>query len=218
VFVGDAPILNRQTTGGLNVKKSFLLMILTLGLTIAMFGCKSAPTEEINVTNAAVKSIETPDVNTYAPESLKAAQDEMQKALAEVKVQDEKFALTRDYQQSVALLKSANELAEKAKSEAEANKAKAKADAEAATAELPQTLKDASDMLAKAPKGKDTRADLEAMQNDLKLAEESAAEANTAVASGNYIDALAKANTAKEKASSIVDQVQSARQKLGRRN
>ena len=182
-----------------------------------MSGCASAPKEEISATTDALKSIETADVSTYAPESLKAAQDEMNKALTEVKTQDEKFALSRNYKESVVLLKSAKEMAAKAQSEAEANKAKAKADAEAVIAELPVILQQASDMLAKAPKGKDTKADLEAMQNDLKLAQETAAEANTAVTAEQYIDALAKANMAKSKAATIIEQVNAARQKLGRR-
>jgi hypothetical protein len=199
------------------MKKIFWLILPVIALSFIMAGCKSAPKEEINATTSAIESIETADVHTYAPDSLKAAQDEMDKALAEVKAQDDKFALTRDYKQSVALLKSAREMAEKAGQEAVENKAKAKADAEIAIAELPAVLKEASDMLAKAPKGKDTKADIEAMQNDLKLAEEAATEANTAMTSEKYIDALAKADTAKTKAASIIEQVTAARQKLGRR-
>ncbi len=200
------------------MKKIIGMLLPVFGLIILLSGCSSAPTEEITATTDVLKSIETADVNTYAPESLKAAQDEMNKALAEVKTQDEKFVLTRDYKQSVAMLKSTRELVDKAKSEAEANKAKAKTDAETAISELPSMLQEATDLLAKAPKGKDTKADLEAMQNDLKLAEESAAEANNSMTAEKYVDALAKANTAKEKTASIIEQVKSARQKLGRRS
>ena len=200
------------------MKKVIGVLLPIFGLIIILSGCSSAPKEEITATTDALKSIETADVNTYAPESLKAAQDEMNKALAEVKMQEEKFALTRDYKESVAMLKSTKELVEKAQSEAQANKAKAKADAETAIAELPLLLQEASELLAKAPKGKDTKADLEAMQNDLKLAEESAVEANTAMTAEKYIDALVKANTVKEKTSFIIEQVKSARQKLGRRS
>ncbi len=200
------------------MKKIIGALLPVIGLIMLLSGCSSAPKEEINATTDALKSIEIPDVNTYASDSLKAAQDEMNKALTEVKLQDEKFALTRDYKESVALLKSTKDLVEKAQSEAQANKAKAKADAETAIAELPSMLQEASALLTKAPKGKDTKADLEAMQNDLKLAEESAAEANNAMTAEKYLDALAKASTAKEKTLSIIEQVNTARQKLGRRS
>ena len=141
----------------------------------------------------------------------------MNTALAEVKTQDEKFVLTRDYKPSLALLKTAKELVEKAQNDALANKAKAKADAELAVADLPATISEAYELLAKAPKGKDTKADLEAMQNDMKLAEAAAAEANSALAAEKYYDALAKANTAKDKSTSVIEQVKNARLKLGRR-
>jgi len=215
--MGISPSSNESTKGESKMKRMTRVLLPLFGLIILLSGCSSAPTEEINATSDAIKSIETADVNTYASESLKAAQDEMNKALAEVKTQDEKFALTRNYEQSVVLLKSARELADKAQAEAQANKAKAKADAETAVEELPALLQEASQLLAKAPKGKDTKADIEAMQNDLKLAEEAAAEANNAMAGERFPEALAKANTAKEKSAMIVEQVNSAIQKLGRR-
>lgn len=56
------------------------------------------------------------------------------------------------------------------------------------------------------------------MQNDLKVAEEALNEANTALSQGQYKDALTKAESAKEKASAIVEQVQKAQEKIrGRR-
>jgi hypothetical protein len=198
------------------MKKILGVLLPVLGLCLLLSGCASAPKEEITATTEALKAIETADVNAYAPDSLKAAQDELNKALAEVKVQDEKFALSRDYKPAVALLKSAKEMADKAQNEAVANKAKAKADAEAAIAELPTILQEASAVLAKAPKGKDTKADLEAMQNDLKLAEEASTEAGNALSTEQYIDALAKANAAKTKAAAIIEQVNAAKLKLKR--
>ena len=215
--MGTHPVCGESTTGESKMKKIIGVMLSVIALSFSMSGCKSAPTEEMNATSSAIESIETADIHTYAPESLKAAQDEMDKALAEVKAQDEKFALTRDYKQSVALLKSAREMAEKAGKEAVENKAKTKARAESAVAELPAILKEASELLAKAPKGKDTKADIAAMQNDLKLAEEAAAEASTSMTTEKYIDALAKADTAKTKASGIIEQIKAARQKIGRR-
>jgi competence protein ComGC len=215
--MGTYPICDLETKGDSKMKMRFWVLFSVLGLSVLLSGCSSAPTAEITATTDALKSIETPDVTTYAPESLKAAQEELNKALAEVKVQDEKFALTRDYKPSLAALKSTKDLVEKAQKEAQSNKAKAKADAELAVADLPIKISEAYDLLAKAPKGKDTKADLEAMQNDMKLAEAAAAEANSALIAEKYIDALAKANMAKEKSSSVIEQVQNARMKLGRK-
>ncbi len=198
--------------------RTLFAITLFLGAALVFSGCASAPTEEINASKAALTGAQIDDVRTYASESLKAAEDEMSKALAEVQVQDNKFALSRDYQQASQMLKSAKDLAEKAVNDAQANKAKTKADAEAVIAALPQMLDEAKQALAKAPRGKDTRADIEAMQNDLKLAEEDSAEASQAMSQEKYMDALAKANSAKEKASAITSQVQQAIEKMrGRR-
>lgn len=196
------------------MKSKLLVISMILGLGLVFAGCASAPTEEINATKAALAAAQTDDVRTYAPESLQAAENELNKALAEVQTQDNKFALSRDYKQASALLKSAKDLAEKAKSDAEANKAKTKSDAEAVIASLPGMLDEAKKALAKAPKGKDTKADIEAMQNDLKLAEEALNGANQAMSQEKYKDALAQANSAKDKISGVMTQVQQAIEKV----
>lgn len=196
------------------MKKSYWMFLLVLGAGLIFAGCASAPTAEINATKAAISSAQTEDVQTYAAESLKAAEDQLNQALAEVQAQDAKFAMSRDYKKASELLKSAKDAAEKAVSDAQAAKAQCKADAEALIAALPQTIADAKAALAKAPKGKDTKADLEAMQNDLKLAEESLNEANQAMAQEKFKEALTKATSAKEKASAIIDQVQQALEKI----
>ncbi len=200
------------------MRKALLTISLVLGLAVLLAGCASAPTQQINTAKAAIASVQTDDVRTYAPESLKAAEDELNKALAEVQTQDNKFGLSRDYKPATTMLKSAQDLAEKAKNDAQVAKAKAKSDAEATIAALPQTIEEAKKALAKAPRGKDTKADLEAMQNDLKLAEEALTEANTAMSESKYSDALAKAESAKSKATAIIDQVTKAQEKAkGRR-
>ncbi len=196
------------------MKNALVALSLVLGFGLLLAGCSSAPTAEITATKAAVTSIQTEDARTYAPESLKAAEDELNKALAEVQAQDAKFGLSRDYKQASTMLKSAKDLSEKTKNDAEVGKAKARSDAEATIAALPQLIDDAKKALAKAPKGKDTKADLEAMQGDLKLAEEALTEAGTAMSQTKYAEALAKANSAKSKASAIVDQVKQAQEKM----
>jgi uncharacterized protein YecT (DUF1311 family) len=72
------------------MKKSFLMPIVILFCGLIFAACSSAPTEEINATKAAVAAAQTDDVRDYAPDGLKAAEDEMNKALAEVQTQDGK--------------------------------------------------------------------------------------------------------------------------------
>jgi hypothetical protein len=200
------------------MKRTLVLLSLAIGIALLFAGCASAPTAEVTATQAAIKDAQTDDVQTYAPDSLKSAQDELSKATAEIQTQDNKFFLSRDYKQATEMLKSAKDLAEKAKTDGQTNKMKAKTDAETLLASLTPQLEEAKKVLAKAPKGKDTKADLEAMQNDLKVAGESITEATTAMSGEKYNDALAKATSAKEKITAVLDQVKAAQEKAkGRR-
>jgi hypothetical protein len=196
------------------MKRFGLMVVFTMAASLFFFACASAPKEEITATQAAIQAAQTDDVQTYAEESLKDATDTMAKATAEVQVQDEKFALSRDYKAASDLLKQSKEKAAKAVTDAQANKATAKANAEALITSLTPLLADAKKTLAGAPKGKDTKAELEAMQADLKSAEEAAAAATQAMSSEKYKDALAQATTAKTKADSIIEQVNAAKAKL----
>jgi hypothetical protein len=195
------------------MKRTLLALSFAISIVLLLAGCASAPTAEVTATKAAITEAQTDDVQTYAPDSLTAAQNDLNKATAEIQTQDNKFFLSRDYKQATEMLKSAKDLAEKAKADAQSNKMKTKADAEALIASLPPQMDEAKKALAKAPRGKDTKADLEAMQNDLKVAEESIAEATTAMTGEKFKDALAKATSAKEKIASVIDQVKAAQEK-----
>lgn len=191
-----------------------LIVAFSLAAAMLFFACASAPKEEISATQAAVTAAQTDDVRTYAPDSLKDGEDTMAKAMAEVQTQDGKFALSRDYKAASDLLKQAKDKAAKATTDAQANKAKAKADAEAVIAGLGPQMEAAKKALATAPKGKDTKADLEAMQSDLKAAGDAQAAATQAMSSEKYNDALSQAKIAQTKAAGIVDQVQAAKEKI----
>ena len=191
-----------------------LIVAFSVLASMFFFGCASAPKEEIAATQAAIQTAQTDDVRNYAEDSLKDASDTMAKAMAEVQTQDDKFALSRDYKGASDLLKQAKEKAAKAVTDAQANKAKAKADAEALIASLGPMLADAKKALTTAPRGKDTKAELEALQSDLKSAEEAAAAASQAMSQENFKDALAQANTAKTKASGVIDQIDAAKAKM----
>jgi hypothetical protein len=191
-----------------------LLIAICIATTLFFFGCASAPTAEINATKAAITAAQTEDIQTYAADSLKTAEDTLAKATSEVQTQEGKNGLSRDYKAASELLKQAKDAAVKAQADSQANKAKTKADAEALIAGLATQLADAKKALATAPKGKDTKAELEALQNDLKSADEAAAAASAAIAQGKFMDALGQAKAAKEKADGVIAQVTAAKAKI----
>jgi hypothetical protein len=191
-----------------------LLIAICIATTLFFVGCASAPTAEITATKAAITAAQTEDVQTYAADSLKTAEETLAKATSEVQTQESKNGLSRDYKTASELLKQAKDAAVKAQADAVANKAKTKADAEALIAGLATQLADAKKALATAPKGKDTKAELEALQNDLKSADEASVAASAALAQGKYMDALGQAKAAKEKADGVIEQVTAAKAKM----
>ena len=79
-------------------------------------------------------------------------------------------------------------------------------------------LAQAQEMLSKAPKGKGTAADLEAMKTDLTGAESTIGEAESAFTAERYLDAKAKAEAAKTAAGNVTAAVEAAiAAKKGRR-
>jgi hypothetical protein len=99
---------------------------------------------------------------------------------------------------------------EKAAADGAAGKEQAKSDATTAISDATTAVTDAKAMLEKAPKGKGTQADLEAMKADLTAADSTIADANSAMAAEKYKDAKAKAEAAKSSAANVVSQIQAA--------
>ena len=76
-------------------------------------------------------------------------------------------------------------------------------------------VKDAKSLLSKAPRGKGSKADIEALKADLKGLEESLVEVKAAVEAEDYGAAIEKANSIKEKAAEVSTQITEAMGKVG---
>jgi hypothetical protein len=79
--------------------------------------------------------------------------------------------------------------------------------------EAKAAIDEAKALLAKAPKGKGTAKDIEAMKAELTGAETAFAEIQTALDAQDYIGAADKAKSIKEKAAAVTSQVQAAIEK-----
>ena len=183
-----------------------LPFVFVLVLTV---GCAKPPQDAINAAMAAMDSAK-PLASEYAPDSLRAVEDAKAALDVELKAQEDKFALFRSYKKSDELVADLKAKAEKAAADAAAGKEQAKNDATTAINDATTALADAKAMLDKAPKGKGTQADLEAMKADLTAAESTINDANAAMSSESYKDAKAKADAAKASAANVSSQVQAA--------
>lgn len=194
------------------VKLAGAVLVLAL-----VFGCAEAPKQDMEAAQAAVQAAKAAEADRYAADLFKAVQDSVDAAMAEVQQQDSKFALMRNYDRAKAMLQAAVTAAANAQTAAATNKEAAKAEADTLSKQLVASIASAKELMKKAPKGKEGRAALEMIQNDINTLEASVAEITNAFNSGDYLTAKDKAQAAVTKINSIIEELNNAIGKAGRR-
>ena len=191
------------------------LTILALCLTAAIFiaGCAKQPTEEMNAAKTAVDAVIAEGAEKYAPEDIKKINDTLAEAMNEIKAQEDKTM--KNYSKAKELLAQSKSDAETLKVNLPAKKEESKNNALSTQEAAKAALADAKAMLAKAPKGKGSRADIEAMRADLKGLEEALSEVQSAIDSEDYASANLMANSIMDKTNEVSAQITSAIEKVG---
>jgi len=193
-----------------------LLKYFTYGL-LAIFilaGCAKQPTEDINAAQKAVEAAKAAGGEKYIPEDTKKVDDNLAAALNEIKAQDSKFALSKNYDKAKQMLAQVKADAEKVKTDVPSKKEEAKKNALAGQGAARASVKEAKALLAKAPMGKGARADIEALKGDIKGLEDSVPELQQLIDKEDYVVATDKAKAIKEKADGVSKQIKEAMQKV----
>jgi trimeric autotransporter adhesin len=186
------------------------VLAVLAGVALLTVACAKEPTEALNAASAALAAAKTAEAADYAPDALAAAETAAAALTAELKAQSEKFALTRSYTKAAELATAAKAAADKAAAEAVTGKEQMKTEATTLVAGVRSGVEAAKAALAKAPKGKGTAADLEAMKADVAGVETALPDLDAALAAGKYKDAKAKAEAAKATLDKIMADVQAA--------
>jgi hypothetical protein len=192
------------------MRQNMLVILLVAGVGAFTTGCAKPPQADIDAAQAAIQKASNDGAADYAADSLKSAQDAESALEAELKVQADKFSLSRSYSKAGELAVAAKTAGEKAEQDAIAGKEQAKNDASAVIEEAKAALTQAQDKLSNAPRGKGTQADLGALEADLTGAESSIADAENAFAAERYLDARAKAEAAKTASDNVTAAVDAA--------
>lgn len=187
-----------------------LLVLTVLGLA----ACSKPPEQAMQAGSAALEQAKAAGAETYAADALQVAQDALNRADAEKKAQDEKFVLFRSYKSSEEMYNQAKAELDAATQAAAAGKEQARAEATTAVDDAKAALAAANDALGKAPKSKDTKADLELWANDLGTYATTVTEAETAMAAEDYLGAKAKAESVTAKAGEITTSIEAAIEKV----
>jgi hypothetical protein len=206
---GDGHRATRGPAAATHMKK-LSVMSAALGVALLTFACASEPKQAVDAAKAALEAARTAGAADYAPEAFAAAETAMASLDAEIKAQSEKFALTRSYTKATELAAAATKAAEAATADAATGKEKMKAEATALIDEVKTAVTTTKELLAKAPKGKGSAADIEAMKTDVAGIESSLADVDAAMAAGRFKDAKVKAEAAKQGLDKIAADVQAA--------
>jgi hypothetical protein len=191
------------------MKNLFKLIIIGMVSAFLLTGCAKPPTQEIADTKSTIEAVTNADTQTYAADELAKLNTDMTAALAEVKVQEDKF-LFKKYDNAKTMLAAVKTDADNVKTIAAQRKEEAKNKAVAAQGEAAAAIEAAKALVAQAPTGKDTKAEIEMMKADLTGLDESLAALQQTIDAEKYTDAVDSANIIKEKAASISTEVQAA--------
>ena len=176
-------------------------------LALVASGCAKPPEAEIQAVAAALQGATSAQAGEYAPESLAAAEGAKRDLDAELKVQEEKFALFRSYDKSKELASAAKAAGEQAASDAAEGKNRARQEATTLMGEAKTAIEEVKTLLDQAPRGKGSQADIAAMKSDLAGIETSLAEIDSAMAEERFLQAKAKAEAAKQNVEQIRNEI-----------
>jgi hypothetical protein len=192
------------------MRRNLSAAVVLLAVT-TLSACSKPPAEAISAAEAAQQAAMAAGVAEYAPEAMNAVSEAKAALDAELAAQGEKMSLTRSYSHAEELAAAFKSAAEQATASAAAAKEQAKADATTMIGEGRMALDSAMAMLAAAPVGKGSRADLAAMKADLEAAGMSLTEAEAALTGELYLEAKSKAAAAHEVIGRVTMAVEQAR-------
>jgi hypothetical protein len=190
-----------------------IAVVLALFALLVFIGCAKPPEQEIQKANTSIEAARAAEAEEYVPESFQVAMDTLNAANAAKQEADGKFALFRSYSKAKALYVSADALAAKAVQDAAAEKERVKQEVAGLLTQAKAVLDSANAALAKAPKGKGSKADIELIKNDLAAAQASFDDANNDFNAGKYKVAKAKVEAAMQKSQAVIDEIAAAKAK-----
>ncbi|MGB7062311.1 MAG: hypothetical protein WBF13_08165 [Candidatus Zixiibacteriota bacterium] len=189
--------------------KYVLLIMVICGL-LVVAGCGKAPEQERQMAEMAFEEAAGAETQQYASDAYAMALDTLNAAKAAMEEANSKFALFRGYGKSKELFVRAEALAKEAQVTAQAEKERVKEEVSALIVQAKTALDAATEALAKAPRGKGSKADIELIKNDLNAASVAYEEAKIDFDAGAYATARTKLQAVTRKAQSISEEIAKA--------
>jgi len=206
----------RGQIGGVRVSRSALLLMgAAFVLALGVSSCAKPPQVEMDSAKQAIEKARQMEAEEYAQADLRAAQDSLAAADAEVNTQNGKFALFRSYKKAKALYLSAQQLGQTAEQNAVKNKEQAKQDAQAALEQARVSIASTRELLAgkdaqALKRGKETREVLKQIETELNAVDSSLVNVTALQQQEKYKQALSMAQSANQSAQSKMQELQQA--------
>lgn len=196
------------------MKNRFFLVIATVAAVALMTSCAKVPQVELDAASAALESAKTVQTDVYYPVEFAALNDSLTVMLQNIETQKSKSA--KDFKvikaNAEAITLKAGELA----GQVEARKAEVKTEAETMMADAKALLFEAKALVLKAPKGKEGRAVVEEINNELTVIETSLNDTQVLYDGGtNYVQVVDKVKAATEGLNGIIAELKEAMAKAG---
>ncbi len=198
------------------MKKITFLSALVLMVVLAT-GCAKLPQAELDAATAALDSAKVVEANRYLATEFNALQDSLNAANVEIEAQKSKFFITRSYKAVTEKLVKITADVEGLKARTEERKIQVRTEVQDTLVVLNNLIVEVKGLLTKAPRGKEGKAALEAIQNDITVIEATVTEINTLITNGDYLTAQDKTNASKAKAEAIKEELTAAISKTKRR-
>jgi hypothetical protein len=184
-----------------------------LALVVLVIGCSKAPTEKVAAAEQAVNDARAAGAPKYLPEEFAKLESALMNAKHEIAEQDAKFGLVRDYEKADQMLVAAQADAGRLAAETGRKKEESKTSAVQAQQAAQGAVKNAQDLVAKAPVGKD-RAAVEAIKADVEGLANSLPEVQKAIDAEDYQAAQAKAKAIQDKSQAVSAEIETALAKV----
>lgn len=196
------------------MKSKLFIVIVLMSMSLIFSSCAKFPQVQIDTTTAAIQTAKDAGADVYVPEVYQALVDSMNSAT--VKAETVKSKWFPNYKQVNELLVATTDSAVKAIVKVEVRKSELKVENETLLCEVKELVVSNRELLTKAPKGKDGKAALAAIDTELSVVETTLTEVETLSTNGELLEANSKVKAAKEKSLSIKAELEVAIEKVKR--
>jgi PBP1b-binding outer membrane lipoprotein LpoB len=190
------------------VKTGVLIFLAALLIT----GCSKQPTQEVNDAKSAIDSAVQAGAEKYAKDELNIVKERFSEAMAEIKAQDEKFF--KNYDKAKLMLEAVKKDAVGLKDSIARRKEEAKNAAMNALDAAKASIADAKKLLAKVPKVKTARADVDSLKSEIKGIEGTFVQVTTSMNAEDYLGASKSAKAISAKAARVSEKIKKLTEKL----